>query len=590
MQVRPLGSEPGKAPVIRMWPLLHTEPEPTLPEKLDRPEFRGGYGHFTLAWPFIQSRYKTDADGNRWSSFGLHPLFARTKKPNRLGAPGEITNLDVIWPIYQSERKIYENGTRRFKYFIPPLVLRQTHFDPRDDGTGTYRKRFFIFPFFWSGSTHAATPDSEGKPIVQGERSWYWHLVPFVWLARGEIMYLPQYNPDARSYSLYWPFYGKINYGPEGSNWTTRFFLWPLIIWSRSTDDPTKKSLSVLWPIFRVQWGGVEEKLRELKIWPLLGYKTQGDKFRHYLLWPFFIWRNASTEDEVDKQKFFFPFYIYSQYKDAMYRIWFWGTGSYRDENESARFILWPLYAKWKHEGKQFNETQIFWRFIRWRHEYGEEKNTFRQVGPFYRYFNIRGREEWWRPMFLWEGSRRTRFDGMRRESYEYSSRYHLPFFFSKKRQYSDDRLGFSRFLILFFLWQNQPDGESHVRGLWPLWQEDFEGFNRNWTPLWVFYEFQRDVLKQHPPKKSEASPVEAEPAGDDAKAMKEENTGEIIPEKPSRFSLFGYLYRSESAPGYTKRQMNLGPFTYDQINGRHAVSIVGGWLPITWGREQSAE
>jgi len=616
MRVKPLGSVEGSAPPVRLWPLLHVEPEMPLAATAQQAGATSAGGHAILAWPFIQWHWATVGDaGEQSTSFGLHPIFARSSEAGvGTDARSRSIHTDFLWPFFQWQRKTYRDGTLRTKFQIPPILLRQKRMSPDRTGEVMTRKRLFVFPFWWSGSSkwdeEESPPPSEldrqelaAEPLQKGDAepavvpladdvqstatperadSSQTHLLPFVWLNRGEETYLPIWNPFSTQYTMLWPLYGYIPaYGPEGYRWEYWFYVWPLWLPSRSIDDPTQRSLSILWPFLRFQWGGETPKAtREIKIWPLFQalWDKEG-KYRGYFIWPLVIWRDASTPEEQDRQFAIFPFYLSSDYKQASYRIYPWGTGHYKDDNERVRFVLWPFYLHWIHDDKQFEETQVLWHIIRWRNSTGgDPPNILKQVVLFYRYESTpSGRESWYHPILLWHGTRRQYVDSERGE-YTFNGRYSFPFYFHKHRAYQAGGESYTRFVFPFYLHQQQADGSYLTRGLWPLWQESWEGLQRNWTPLWSFWRAEGIALKAPVAPLSTAS---AEvPDGANA-----EPTLAAPPSLFRRWSFFGPMYRGESGPnGWRRVQVNVGPLAYDRIGDQRAVSVLGGWFPIVWG------
>ena len=463
-----------------------------------------------------------------------------------------------------------------------------------------------------------APSDSAAPQAMRAERdTGYTLLLPFVWRSEGEPATLPQFNPKGAPYRMYWPFYGHIPaYGPPGSRWEVWFYGWPFYVRSRSVDDPTQQSLSAPWPFFRVMWGGETERATsEVKLWPLFQRKTMANgNHRWYILWPFIIGRDASTADVPDRQFAVFPLYLHSEYKEAEYRIWPIGTGSYRDADESVRFIVWPFYAHWVHEGEQFRETQVLWRVIRWRRSTGDEPNEFRRVLLFYEYHHTPGKERWYHPILFWHGTRTQRFDGRTNQPYTFHGRYHFPVFFQKRAEYEDGQQSLSRFVFPFALHQRDVDGSSLTRGFWPLFEEDWGGLHRNWTPLWEWWRAEHRVLRtadewralRHPSRSGlvarlmgEQAPADTESHDDQTATTHAEATSaaDTMPaEAPAltpapaadvrRFTLLGGLYRSEVGPGRVRRHMNLGPFTYDRVNERQGISVLGGFFPLSWDAE----
>jgi hypothetical protein len=577
--VRPLtASADPNASAVRLWPLLNIEPEPAPRPDLERLGANPRPGELNAFGPFLRYRWQTDAQGRRATFFGLHPLYSRTEFPNRHVGPDKSIYHEVIYPFLQTQWKKF-GETIRTKLIVFPLWVSQKRVTKNEAGETETRKRSFLFPLWWQGSDDGFGDEKPAKGFS--------YLLPFWWRNTGQPHALPFFNPLGKTMSGLWPFYTLLNDYAGRTYWT---FAFPLVVYSYATKgrpegEPLHKALSLLWPIFRVQWGGGPKDAGEFRIWPLFGYQRAGEKFSFYLPWPLFMWRDASEEGKPDRSLVVFPFVISGDYKQGRYRIYLF-NGWYEDEDESMRFVCWPFYTHWVNEKEQFEETQILWHLFRWRNPTGEKRNTYHQIYPLYRYVETENAKFWHHPFILWHGTER------RKRGYAFHGRYSWPLFFNKWRDFDDGHQDWSRMVWPFVHWKGDTDGASHIRALWLLPQEALDGANRNWGPLWSLFSSDRETLREPDPDKPFDRAVPSIPAdlerGDDTRRK-----GTVVGHARS-FALLGhfatgYEVEGDSAPAQSEFHWNVGPFAYDRVNGEKAFSLLGGWFPLRWGTPDPA-
>jgi len=588
MQVRPLTApnlpEDAASPV-RLWPLWNLEPQPAMRPDLEPLGAPARSGMMSLPWPLVTYQWHTDADGRRASFWGLHPIVSRLTYPNRAEGDTQSTVTDVVFPIVQRQDKTVPGSTRS-KTIVMPLWLSSWKEAVVAEGRAE-RYRSFLFPLWWQGSD---TLELRDKPAQRKE---YSYLIPFWWYNSGLSHDFPFFNPTGKKVAALWPFFGRWEDWNEGKDFT--FYLWPLVVWGVPRDGDSHRSLSILWPFLRFQWAGEKNLTSEVRLWPIFGWADRGEAYSRYFLYPLFLLRNADDPKDAakrDNNLLVFPFWFHSQKDDTEFLLYFPFTGYAKLPNKSYRFIFLPFYLQWEDREEGFIETR--WLLFLYRHRRttdGDAKDNRTNILLLYDDEEVedasptaeKGKElnnrQDYRLLFYATSS-------LVKPTYTFRGNYFFFLWAFKTREHDDGFVEWSRMINPFAFWKGDSDGTYHLRAIWPIWQEALDGFQRNWTPIWTFYTRDIDLLRR--PVSTKERPVEdrfrqMEKADDYPKR------GEVLGRVEDR-RVLGWLYRDHDEPGLSETHVNLLLFSYDRYNDRRAVSLLGGWFPITWGEEAPIE
>ncbi len=225
-------------------------------------------GSYMAFFPFGGTLYNWF--GRDRISFTLFPLYSRTER--------KTTRIDnVLWPFFARISGENESG---FKFW--PIYGQSSK-------QGVYRKKFFLWPIFFSESLKLDTD-----------------------------------NPQERRYA--WPFYVSR----ESSEKSYRAVLWPFF---SKAENRVKgyKTWNAPWPFVRVTKG---EKYHGLKILPFFSDETMDVKRQRWYIWPIYKIEEMNTE-LIASRRDRVLFFLYSDRRETKFE-----TG------ESKRRVdLWPLFG-----------------------------------------------------------------------------------------------------------------------------------------------------------------------------------------------------------------------------------------------------
>jgi len=295
----------------------------------------------------------------------------------------------------------------------------------------------YLMPFY---STH--------RDLTQGEKRERGFLLAF-W---GE-------TDKGEPYGGFFPFYGHLKNRFKRDE--INFFLWPIYSDSREGES---RAYSLLWPIFTFYEGGGREGAR---VWPLAGQvKKENDYEKTFFLWPIFHFekRYLYTDDPTEINMVF-PLYV-----------------SMASSRRVQRSLLWPFFTYAHDEEDHYTQWDFPWPILQWAE--GDQKEIRR-------FFPVYGRKYWEgreRGYFLW-----PIYWYARQEDDQYKKSTERFLLLSKdeteiwKKGQEERRI---RVWPLFYYRQEKLGG---VYFYWPcLIPLDFEGFERNWVPLFTLYEYRR--------------------------------------------------------------------------------------------------
>lgn len=203
-------------------------------------------------------------------SFTLFPLYGRTER--------KTTRIDnVLWPFFARITGENESG---YKFW--PVYGQSSK-------QGVYRKRFFLWPIFFSESVglDSITP-------MEVRAAW-----PF---------FVSKESPETSYRSALWPFFSKTQ------NHVKDYQVW-----------------NAPWPFVRVIKG---EKYHGLKILPFFADETMDVKRQRWYLWPLYKVEEMQTE-LLESRRDRILFFLYSDRHETKYE-----TG-----DSMRRIDLWPLFG-----------------------------------------------------------------------------------------------------------------------------------------------------------------------------------------------------------------------------------------------------
>jgi len=267
-------------------------------------------------------------------TFTLFPLYGRTERGT--------TRIDnVLWPFFARISGENESG---FKFW--PIYGQSRK-------EGVYRKKFFLWPIFFSESLRL---DSENPEEVRA--AW-----PF---------YLSRESRERSYHSVLWPFFSRIE------NRSKHYVQW-----------------NAPWPLVRITRG---ENYHGTKILPFYADETMDAKRQRWYLWPLYKIEELNTE-LIERRRDRVLFFLYSDTRedkletgDSMRRIHFWPLFGYQrhngvshlhvlsliepffPENESIDRLwapLWRVYQqKWDTQGNHV--ISVLWNLY-WREKQGDK-------------------------------------------------------------------------------------------------------------------------------------------------------------------------------------------------------------------------
>lgn len=266
-------------------------------------------------------------------SFTLFPLYSRTERKS--------TRIDnVLWPFFARISGENESG---FKVW--PIYGQSRK-------QGVYRKKFFLWPIFFSESLRLNTENPK-----EVRAAW-----PF---------YIKKDSPKKTSTTVLWPFFSKVE------NREKDYVLW-----------------NAPWPLVRVTKG---EKYYGTKILPFFSDETMDVKRERWYGWPIYKIEEMNSE-LLKRRRDRVLFFLYSdlfevkhETGDSLRRIDFWPLFGYKKTNgvshlhvlsllepffpgnqsiERLWAPLWRVYQqKWDQQGNRV--TSFLWNLY-WSERQGE--------------------------------------------------------------------------------------------------------------------------------------------------------------------------------------------------------------------------
>ena len=477
-------------------------------------------GSFSLwaPWPFVEVTQTSNT-----LVYGLHPFISWWK--NRESGQSA---LHLFWPLL---RRTY----------------RPTAFKGED------WKVFYLFPLLYWGEGRLDQEKAVSRYLLpiyyQGKQGKHEHLIifPFIWYARDARLIWPLFPTRPQTFAAFWPLYGDFR------GWWNRdrivFFLWPLFITSRKgVGSNAVRTHSFAWPFISFYQG---KKYKGFRFWPLIStIKKRGEFHRMYWLWPLGHYRTGVTPDEKSTQTLtaFFPFYAAMSSPKIEYELVFPFYGRLNSGKRETRGYALAIYNTLEDQRRQSIEHRLLWFLIRWKSslqgaetqpdnskkpsgiEGAWDRSSTRTLArapdqatsatasgraipsnsetpgtstlslfpkdseddsdergwaffPFYsKYSSPKKERKWILWPFYWHRlDRATQFD--------FERTYVIPFYSSQERRWKDKAISSSSFVFPFYHSTTRRDGAMRTHALHLWWYDSVDGLDRNYAPLWTFYE-----------------------------------------------------------------------------------------------------
>ncbi len=369
-----------------------------------------------------------------------------------------------LWPLfkYQSDAE----GARSKLRILGPLIYRRK---------GAEEGEFALRPlFYWikngkenSLSIEYLYPLGKFKRENGYTRN---YIVPFTTLRdeqaegrreSGFSLFL-YFRGQADGGERYWgvfPLYGRL-VGRFGRD-RIRFYLWPLY---SDVSDEGAYTWNFLWPVLSRTRGGGKKAFR---VWPFWGYKEEeGVSRADFVLWPFFTKkvRNLDT-DNPEREYFLFPLYR-------------------RVRSKKARqvTILWPFFHHAVDERYGYERWDAPWPFI----SLSQAKKMKRvMLFPLYHSKEAPGdRTQWvlWPLYQCWD----DQIGNQREVVQRYLLVNRIKTVFNDKGEVT------SKQVSIWPLFRYTREGDEVKLCLLNLIPLRYEGFERNWAPLYTVARYER--------------------------------------------------------------------------------------------------
>ncbi len=253
---------------------------------------------FTL-WPLVDYRRSDAVDYTSVNLFGPLVKFERKATEREFG----------IRPLYF--RAADEKGVALREFLYPVASQRRDaqrtsfqglhllHYDSGDRARENDEGSFMLFPFVFSGQSHAGEP--------------YFAVFP----VRGKLY--DRFGRDEIHFTLF-----PVHLRTEHRGTTNSHFLWPFF---RQTHGPDEEGF---------------------KVWPLYGGSQKEGAYRkRFYLWPFFFSQDLNLDTDRPRSfRAFFPFYLQEESPQVSSRTWLWPFFSRIEDRERGyveRNFPWPL-------------------------------------------------------------------------------------------------------------------------------------------------------------------------------------------------------------------------------------------------------
>lgn len=356
----------------------------------------------TAVGPFYESVEMPDGT----SMWALRPFYVKAHSPHE-----QMTHKYSVWPLAGWSH--YQNET---KWRVLVAYGRKRH--PGAPDSPYFR--FNIFPFYFQ------MRDDDGSLSVA--------VFPLGGTVRDFILW------DRITFVLF----------PVWAEWKTHDVvsenvLWPLIAWTKSTENDDVRRFRVL-PFYAhsVLKGQYDKRSILWPIWNMSHFTAEGSKGYAYVLFPLFGRINRETEKGW---MLIPPFIRFSYGRDGTFVNCPWPFFQYRNTKYMKKFTVWPLYSQ-RRVGPLMNRYFLWplgWqRSVDLKHSRAE---GFQLV-----------------PFFIWDHMQEKNADGTLGEV---TQRY-------------------AKLWPLFTYRRDGPVRNTRFLEFWPL--RDHQGELLSWAPFWTLF------------------------------------------------------------------------------------------------------
>lgn len=268
---------------------------------------------------------------------------------------------------------------------------------------------------------------------------------------------------EGDSYFALFPIYGRLKnrFFRDEIN----FFLFPLFLQTRKGEDTNN---SVLWPFFGYYTGNQEG----FRAWPLYGYRKKEDVLdEKFILWPIYVSKERVFYGE--RMRYFSVFPFYSDFDSPQ-----------REHNT----YLWPLFSHQVDKKRGIERWDTPWPLINFTRGTERENRVF----PFYAREIDDGDKE---GFYLWPI---YKYNTATYEDYRRDRERVLFYLYSDVEENPIIEGGRSgRRIDVWPLFSYRRDREGnrsfHLLSLLEPFLSGNEGIERNYSPFWRLYEWEKD-------------------------------------------------------------------------------------------------
>jgi len=379
----------------------------------------------------------------------LRPIL-RTERNYKTGEH----RFDLLWPIVRRSWKRRPNENRAdFETHVFPLYRYVDYTSP----SGERRQSLVLFPFIYWGR--------------QGDSGNYLIVFPFYWHASNARIALPIVWRSRRSFEALVPIFGWFH--DLWGNDEVRFYGWPLLIRTRRGAE---RATWIFWPFLRFARGPDSWAARA---WPLVGVKAKGGRLAEaFWLWP--LGHYLRDDKKKVRHVMFLPFFWRMRSEKTKLDYYFPLFGRYESPSRRTTAYLWPIFIHSVGKKKPYDDFRFLW--LVFRRKKAPEEDRF-QIWPL---FGRSIEKEHTSGFFLWPIMTASTDRLPRSQSVKRSF---APFYWFRKRAWSDGTERASWTFIPFGRYEKARDRTRRLRFFWPLWLGETEPVDTIYAPVWTVFD-----------------------------------------------------------------------------------------------------
>lgn len=424
----------------------------------------------SVLWPLFSIRRTTDT-----LVVGLHPVWSWSRESSTGNR-----DFDLVWPFVQwrARAKTYTaEDWRSFK--ILPIFF---------DGRGRRGREEvwtrFLVPIYWSGR--------------QGRVGRYWVLFPVIWYAREAKLAMPLFPPRRQTFAAIFPLYGDFR--GYWNRQRVQFLLWPIYVRSRDgRGDQQDVMTSFVWPVLGLRTG---PKTSGFRVWPLISRASREGQFnRWYFLWPLgHVRTGVIAKDNPSTQSLvlFVPLYANIQREQFRFHLLFPFYGVLEQKGRATRGWILALYNQDDNRRRGIRNHRLLWFIIRWTTRIPalasadpEAVSSAREGGGVFPIY-LRTKSPVSRTRTIVWPLYTERWNAYKQ--FQFARVYLVPFYSYQGRFYPDGTKTTTEFIFPFLRRQHTARGVERYNNLHLFWYDRFKPLDRNYAPLWAFYDRREDI------------------------------------------------------------------------------------------------